>query len=106
MIVLSMITVLLGTIVLFIVGIILLLVHELLTENANYLYWCSRVRILKITYGNGTIRFMAEKNEVWGLPFFWESICEYSTFDSAYDEVSNYLKTIADARIIKKQVIE
>ena len=107
MIVLSIIVVLIIAIMLlFIVGGILLLVHDLLTGNANYLYWCSRVRVQKITYGSGNVRFIAEKNKVWGLPFFWEIICDCSTFDRAYEEANRCLKAIANARIVKKQTIE
>lgn len=107
MIVISITIVLLVTLMLlFIVGGVLFLVHELLTGNANYLYWCSRVRVQKITYGSGIVRFIAEKNKVWGFPFFWESICDCPTFDRAYEEASRYLKIIANARIVKKQIIE
>lgn len=92
--------------VLFVILGLLYLIHETLIDyNPNYAYYATKGKIVKVTYGNSSVRFHYKKNTVFGLPFLWFLEKDAYSYEEAKREMDRQLGEVNDKRVIKRQTL-
>lgn len=99
--------VIVGAALVFVIGGVLYLLHEVLLENnPNYEYWATKGKIIKVTYGNSSVTFFYMKSTVFGLPFSWSVEKKSDSYDVVKKEMLRQLNGISDKRVLKRQTLK
>lgn len=98
---------LLGAALLFAFGSIIYLLHLVLVDELpNYSYWVTRWKIVKVTYGDGSIKFMYKRSKLFGLPYSWTIEDAGDSYQSIKEKMGKEINRLDSKRVVKEQILK